>query len=181
MYKQNWTIKKIICYLVYRLIAKHISRDFPILGKWFAKLRILVSRPLFLQSDKVIGIGNGVDFDNGCSVVMKHCSNIGNYARLRGNYAKITIGKHVMMGEYCTIIVQNHRYLEEGYDGFEGKDVLVDDFSWIGDFVIILPGVTIGKHAIIGAGAVVVKNIPDYAIAVGNPAVVKKYRKNLIK
>jgi acetyltransferase-like isoleucine patch superfamily enzyme len=45
--------------------------------------------------------------------------------------------------------------------------------------VTVLPGVRIGKHAIIGAGAVVSKDVPDYAVAVGNPAVVKKYRKRI--
>ena len=47
---------------------------------------------------------------------------------------------------------------------------------WIGSYVIILDGVTIGDGAVIGAGSVVTKNIPPYAIAVGNPARVIKYR-----
>ena len=110
---------------------------------------------------------------------MKDHANIGPYAELRTDGATITIGRHVMMGRHCTIITQNHKYLEEGYDGFVGKDVLIDDHAWLGDRVIVLPGVRIGRHAIIGAGAVVPRDIPDYAVAVGNPAVVKKYRKNL--
>lgn len=57
--------------------------------------------------------------------------------------------------------------------------VVSDDFAWIGHRVTILPGVRIGKHAIIGAAAVVTKDVPDYAIAVGNPATVKKYRKTI--
>ena len=47
---------------------------------------------------------------------------------------------------------------------------------WIGDSVIILPGVTVGNGAVIGAGSVVTKPIPDYAVAVGNPARVMRYR-----
>jgi acetyltransferase-like isoleucine patch superfamily enzyme len=54
--------------------------------------------------------------------------------------------------------------------------ITIGDNVWIGRMVVILPGVTIGKGAIIGAGAVVSKDIPDYAIAVGNPAKVVKYR-----
>lgn len=181
MYAQKWTIKKIICYSAYRIIAKHLPKDIPVIGKWFHKFRSIVCRPLFLESSKIIGIGKGVDFDNGCNIVLKECSNIGSYSNLGGNHAKITIGRHVMMGKNCTIIAQNHRFLEESYDGFEGKDIYIDDFVWIGERVIVLPGVKIGKHAIIGAGAVVTKNVPEYAIAVGNPAVVKKYRKNIIE
>ena len=134
-------------------------------------------RPLFMESAKIIGVGKGVDFDNGCFLRMKDHANIGDFAILDGNYGAISIGRHVMMGKHCIILSQNHKYLEEGYDGHEGQDVMIGDYVWMGHRVIVLPGVIIGKHAIIGAGAVVTKSIPDYAIAVGNPAVVKKYRK----
>ena len=77
-------------------------------------------------------------------------------------------------------ITQNHKYLEEGYDGEEIKDILIDDHVWLGHWVIVLPGVRIGKHAIIVAGAVVIKDVPDYAIAVGVPAKVIRYRKKNI-
>jgi lipopolysaccharide O-acetyltransferase len=54
--------------------------------------------------------------------------------------------------------------------------VFISENAWIGEFVSILPGVKIGKSAIIGSNSVVTKNIPDYCIAVGNPArVIKKY------
>ena len=56
------------------------------------------------------------------------------------------------------------------------KPVIIEDDVWIGTKTILLPGVHIGKGAIIGAGSVVTKNIPPYTIAVGNPAVVKKSR-----
>jgi acetyltransferase-like isoleucine patch superfamily enzyme len=82
-----------------------------------------------------------------------------------------------MMGNSCTIILQNHKFLQEGFDGYIGKDVVIDDFVWIGHNVIILPGVKIGRHAIIGAGAVVTRDIPEYAIAAGNPARVIRSRK----
>ncbi|WP_405373425.1 DapH/DapD/GlmU-related protein [Pseudobutyrivibrio sp.] len=56
------------------------------------------------------------------------------------------------------------------------KPVSIGEGSWIGEMVCILPGVHIGKKCIIGAGSVVTKSIPDYSIAVGNPAkVIKKY------
>jgi acetyltransferase-like isoleucine patch superfamily enzyme len=82
-----------------------------------------------------------------------------------------------MMGKYCIILSQNHKYLEEGFDGYEGKDGVIKHHAWIGHRVTILPGVVIGAHAIIGAGSVVSRSIPDYAIAAGNPAEVRKFRK----
>jgi acetyltransferase-like isoleucine patch superfamily enzyme len=47
---------------------------------------------------------------------------------------------------------------------------LLREGCWIGANTVILPGVTIGKNAVVGASSVVTKSIPDYAIAVGNPA-----------
>lgn len=59
------------------------------------------------------------------------------------------------------------------------QDVHIEDDAWIGAGVIILPGVNIGTCSVIGSGAVVNKNIPEYSIAVGNPAkVIKKINPN---
>lgn len=181
MHVQRWTFKKIVCYSIYRLIAKHIPNSIPFLGQKGHLLRRIVCRPLFLESAKIVGIGQGVDFDNGCFIRMREYANIGDHAILSGNHGTITIGRHVMMGKQCIVLCQNHKYLTTEYDGYEGKDNLIDDHAWIGHRVIILPGVKIGKYAIVGAGSVVVKNIPDYAIAAGNPAIVKKYRKDVEK
>lgn len=57
------------------------------------------------------------------------------------------------------------------------QKVTIGDDAWIGTRVIILPGVSVGKGAIIGAGAVVTKDVPEYAVVAGVPAKVIKYRK----
>lgn len=77
------------------------------------------------------------------------------------------------------IITSNHNY--EGnaipYDDMDlVKDVKIEDFVWLGNRVMVLPGVTIGEGAIVQAGAVVVKDVPYCAIVGGNPAQVFKYR-----
>ncbi len=54
------------------------------------------------------------------------------------------------------------------------KPVLIREYAWVGAGATILPGVCIGRHAIVGAGSVVTKDVPDYAVAVGNPAKVIK-------
>lgn len=60
--------------------------------------------------------------------------------------------------------------------GFSKGRVSIGNGVWIGDSVIILPGVSIGNGAVIGAGSVVTRPVPSYAIAVGNPARVLRYR-----
>ena len=63
---------------------------------------------------------------------------------------------------------------EQGY-GPE-KTIIIGDDVWIGGHVIILPGVNIGNGAIVGAGAVVTRDVPEYAVVGGNPAKVIRFR-----
>ncbi|MFK5241462.1 acyltransferase [Lactococcus lactis] len=94
---------------------------------------------------------------------------------------KVVIGRDVLVASNVFIIDYNHglnpltkSYLENPL--IRGGGVLVDDGVWIGNNVIVLPNVHIGKKSIIGAGSVVTKDIPEYCIAVGNPAkVIKKF------
>lgn len=91
----------------------------------------------------------------------------------------IFIGNYFHSGPGCQIISSFHNYegTEIPYDNeFLHKDVVIGDCVWIGNNVIILGGVKIGEGAIIQAGSVVCKDIPDYAIAGGHPAVPFKYR-----
>ncbi|UBK27605.1 maltose O-acetyltransferase [Clostridium perfringens] len=88
-----------------------------------------------------------------------------------------------MMGPEVIVYTTNHKInsiqVAIKYQGnTDEKQVKIGDGCWIGARVIILPGVTIGKGVVIGAGAVVSKNIPDYAVVVGNPAKIIKFRTN---
>lgn len=92
---------------------------------------------------------------------------------------KVSIGQYFHSGEECIMITDTHNYEGEmiPYDNTDKvRDIIIDDFVWIGTRVTILGGVHIGEGAIIQAGAVVVNDIPAYAIAGGNPAKVFKYR-----
>lgn len=95
----------------------------------------------------------------------------------------VTIGNNVMMGPDVLIYTQNHRtdrtdipMMQQGFQ--EVKPVVIEDDVWIGARVCILPGVRIGEGSVIGACAVVAKDVPPYSVAVGNPARVVKNRKN---
>ena len=119
---------------------------------------------------------------NGYSYVTKNTI-LGDNVNFNGmamqGSAPITIGDNFHSGIQCMIITDTHNY--EGnaipYDETViSKEVVIEDNVWLGNRVIVLPGVTIGEGAIIQAGSVVVKDIPKYAIAGGHPAKVFKYR-----
>lgn len=96
--------------------------------------------------------------------------------------SKIIIGTGSIIGPRCKIITSNHNYCSEDLRAipFDNRnlvqDIIIKEGVWIGESVIILAGVTIGKGVIIGSGSIVTKNLPDYAIAAGNPAKVIKFR-----
>ncbi len=92
---------------------------------------------------------------------------------------KIKIGNYFHSGPGCQIITSFHNYNGDAIpydDSFIDKDVTIGDCVWLGNNVIILGGVSIGEGAIIQAGSVVCKDIPEFAIAGGHPAVTFKYR-----
>ena len=109
---------------------------------------------------------------------------LGDYSGIGVNakiYGSCVIGDHVMMGEDCTVITRNHKHdrtdipmMEQGFQA--EKTVYIGNDVWIGDRVILLPGVHIGDGCIIGAGAVVTHDVPPYSIAAGVPARVIKSR-----
>ena len=99
----------------------------------------------------------------------------------------VVIGDNVLMASKIYISDCSHgSYVGDENDSnpninpkdriFTAKEVVIGDNVWLGEFVSILPGVTIGKGTIVGANSVVSKSLPDYVIAVGSPAKpIKKY------
>lgn len=89
---------------------------------------------------------------------------------------KVVLGKHVALGANVSIYDNDmhavNPYLRATYNDShtEIKDVVIDDYAWIGAHSIILKGVHIGRGAVIGAGSVVTKDVPELTIYAGNPA-----------
>lgn len=94
-----------------------------------------------------------------------------NYHLTILDVAKVRIGRNVQIAPNVSIFTAGHPLHPESRDsGWEyGLDVTIGDSVWIGGCVTILPGVTIGKNVVIGAGSVVTKDLPDDVLAVGNP------------
>ncbi|MDO4415629.1 MAG: sugar O-acetyltransferase [Erysipelotrichaceae bacterium] len=94
-----------------------------------------------------------------------------NYNLVILDTGKVKIGDHVLMGPNVSIYTAGHPiHPETRATGYEyGIDITIGDHVWIGGSCVIMPGVHIGNNAVIGAGSVVTKDIPDNVIACGNP------------
>lgn len=134
----------------------------------FANLRMeAIDEYRNFRYQPILEIGNSVSFGNGCHI---------------GCINKITISDGVLLGSY--VLIEDHSHGQTDYVSNQkpvdrelvskgpihiGKNV------WICDGVCVLPGVTIGENSIIGANAVVTKDIPANCVAAGNPAKVVRY------
>jgi acetyltransferase-like isoleucine patch superfamily enzyme len=107
-----------------------------------------------------------------------HCT-VNSYAILYGQ-GGLQIGNDVRIAPQVMIMPTNHIYEDPHVpiwrQGLRAKGIKIEDDVWLGAGAIVLDGVTIGKGSVIGAGAVVAKDIPPYSIAVGVPAIVIKKR-----
>ncbi len=94
-----------------------------------------------------------------------------------GGKAPITVGHDTMIARRACFLTNTHDYEKNPmWQTTIFRPVQVGNFAWIGYNVIVLPGVKIGDHAIIGAGSVVTKHVPEHAIVAGNPARIIRYR-----
>ena len=116
-----------------------------------------IAPPLSGAALDMLKIGKGVFVNSNLLAMARGGIKIGDYARIAAN---------------VQLISNNH----DPYDlnVLTCKPVEIGDYAWIGAGATVLPGVCIGRHAIIGAASVVTKDVPDYAVAVGNPAKVIK-------
>lgn len=92
----------------------------------------------------------------------------------------VKIGHNVMLAQHIVVSGLNHGYEDVSLPPSRQKEIrkqiIISDDVWIGANSVITAGVRIGKHVVIGAGSVVTKDVPDFCVAVGNPArIVKKY------
>lgn len=157
----------------------------------------LIRYPTYIRGSKYIKIGKGFTTGVGCrfdafskqkNIVIEFGDDvqINDYVHI-GAVESVRIGSRSLLASNIFISDHNHGCYSVGskisspltppiHRELSSAPVLIEEDVWIGEYVSILPGVTIGKGSIIGAGSVVTKNISSYTIAAGNPArVIKVY------
>ncbi len=130
-------------------------------------------------------IGDKVMFGRCLDVRSPYRISVGNYTHvnkkvlLDGRGGSLSIGNNVDIAQEVNIWTMEHDYNDPEYKSIGGS-VVVDDYVWIASRATILPGVKIGKGAVIASCAVVTKDVPPMAIVAGVPAKIIGWRKDCL-
>jgi galactoside O-acetyltransferase len=125
--------------------------------------RVMINEGTTFYCTDNITIGNDVMFSWGCTIVDSNMHSTDSRERLKDTAtAREKIENHTMGQDMNWSVIKC-------------APIVIKDKAWIGFHSIIMKGVTIGEGAIVGAGSVVVKDVPDYAVVGGNPAQIIKY------
>lgn len=143
---------------------------FYVYNYWITFFPIYLVRKFYLKHILRIKVGKQSFIHMGCifypNVTIGNNSVIGRECHLLGD---IIIKDNVSITAQTYIFTASHHKNSSSFDVYS-IPVVIEDFAWIGARAMILPGVRIGKGAILGAASTATKSIPDYAICVGAPA-----------
>ena len=176
-------IKKKIWLFVFYTFANKLPNSYSIFGGRISnKIRVFCCKRIFKRCGNISVINRNISFGSGRNIEIGDYSGIGANCILPNN---IKIGNYVMMGPDLYCLVYNHKVddvnvpmcLQGNVEVPPNSEIVIEDDVWIGAKVIITKKRHIGKGSILAAGAVVTKDVPDYAIVGGNPAKIIRYRK----
>ena len=141
-------------------------------------LRTWCARKLFKKCGSNIVIKSMAYFGTGKNIEMGDYSQLGINCKVEED---LVLGAHVLMGPDVIIYSSSHEYKDPDIPvmfqgGGERRPVIIGNDVWIGTRVIIMPGVHIGNHVIIGANSVVTHDVPDYSVVAGSPARIVRRR-----
>lgn len=144
--------------------------------RWRTRMDVLPFNRFELGERSIIEDFSTINNGSG-DVVIGHHTLVGMSNVIIG---PVTLGNHIILAQHVVMSGLNHIYEDISRpivdQNVRTAPIVIEDDCWIAANVVITAGVTIGKHSIIAAGAVVTKDVPPYSIAAGNPAkVIKQY------
>jgi maltose O-acetyltransferase len=151
-------------------------------GKYFTAMRVSSLRKVFPSMGDKVMIESNVFFGDGRDI------EVGNHVQINEDcwIRNVKIGNYVMIAPKVMILNYGHitdttevPMILQGTRRY--KQTIIEDDVWVGARSIILPGIHIGEGAIVGAGAVVTKDVEPYSVMAGNPARLIKFRKSIQK
>lgn len=139
------------------------------------------AKNIYISSNSFIVVVNKNESKRNSKLYIGENTSIGEFANIRAAGGIIKIGSNCLIAQHVSIIAANHLYdkskLIRENEWCEIKNyIIIEEDVWIGANAVILPGVEIGKGAIIAAGSIVTKNVSAYSIVGGCPAKVIKSR-----
>ena len=181
--KESTTRKicRFIALVAYYGFTKYLPQYLPN-GHECKKIRGFVCRYIFRKCGRNINVKRGAFFGTGRDIEIGNNSDIGLNAHIAGigGGGKLIIGDNVMMAPEVVVLTLGHYYNDINTpinrQGDFASKVIIENDVWIGIRSIILPGVRIGEGAIVGAGAVVTKDVLSWTIVGGVPAKIIKRR-----
>jgi acetyltransferase-like isoleucine patch superfamily enzyme len=145
---------------------------------------IRIGAESFVMKNAILHVYNFRNLPH-AGIVIGQRSLIGEGCVLRGQ-GGITIGDDVFLAPLVQVLAVNHVYNDTSrpisFQGITTQGITIEDGAWIGGGAILLDGVRVGRNAVVGAGAVVTRDVPPFTVAVGNPArVVRDLREALVE
>ena len=169
-------IKKFL-YLLYISIFRFTAEDYRPYAFFFPLIRSFLVKNFVYKCGNKIRVKHNADISP--KIWIGNNSELGTRCMIHSN---VSLGSNVIMGPDVKIYARNHKYdrldVPIQKQGKEYLKTIIGDDVWLGANSIITAGVTVGNHVIVAAGAVVTKDVPDFAIVGGVPAKIIKYRKS---
>lgn len=151
-----------------KALRDYLFREWIMFIPFYAIRRFFLRQTVGRLGDRSF-IALGVEIRNGKNIQLGEGSVLNKKVLLDGRGGKLTIGNNVDIAQEVNIWTLSHDP-QDDYHGDKGGDVTIEDYVWIASRATILPGVRIGRGAVVATGSVVTKDVPPMTIVAGVPA-----------
>lgn len=171
-----------------QLLARHAVPGIVLSAYYFVRDRARVHPRAMVQLSRYIRFGMRTEIHPYSRVIIREGGRLEMgercvlqaFARIGVGAADVRIGDHVRVASNTSLLGSDHRYDDREtpvhLQDRRTPGLEIGDDVWIGTNSVVLPGVNIGRGAIIGAGTVLTEDVPEFAVVVGNPGRVIRYR-----